>query len=729
MSIRKMFEIGGVVAAFMGASLFAQEGEGENGEVPSEPVREGWTMMSYRPPAGLAEYLWTSGDYWYATPAREDSTPLGYVPTAIDDVRLYSSKNVAVPLRVPSGVNAETRDLVIGTADGSGNYQSFVVESGATITNHGNVTFGGVAAWDDTAAHVRLAGEWNAHGMTRLGQSKNGSTLTIDEGGTFISTNKFAESNLGDNEISILLLGNVKTSAENIITNRGTMHLQDVHFGSAANSRGVIENFGVMNVSRKLTVGRSGYGRLHLHPGSTLNKQYTQAKPVLIANSANSEGELICETDVALKSGDYIRVAVGKKANGTLRLRNSAITLNGQVEMGVGESSQSLVELGGESSITFSSARDWKMSNGSQSTSRVTLRDDSKLDGLRLQAIPMSAAATGIVEMLDRSVITNVANRMVNLAPNDDSYGRFVVGGESYIGSLTNLSLCAVSANAAADLEMRGGTVGFKGGGGGVWSLFVGNADQTETRARIRGWGRFIRANDETYNMLRLTTHGQFIADGEGEARDLDFSHFRTVGRGSGDDTNVTGSNGWYAVSGGRLVYPRIQDISGNSHRVIGDYPNREKPQLVNSMRFTMTTYPSEVNYHAYAALYASDRGDVPQGLAADRGAIVKGVWRLGFSEGSAFAAEQTPVNFAGLTLQIRYDADGLDEEHNVYVFHHDGTASGKWCRVAEKKAFDPADPYVTTATPVGPSVGEWNAGWFAIVARKPSKGMAIIIR
>ncbi len=693
----------------------------------------GWKNMCYKPPEKKQDYPWTWDDYWYSSP--NSATGLKYLPSLGDDVRLYSSKNVTVPLRVGNGVHAETCDLTIGT--NNGHYQWFLVEAGGTMTNAGNVVVGSDGANADSAGHIHVWGEWNTLRDFALGNSTNGSTLVIEEGGRFICTNSVSEE--GSRDINLLLVGgNDATSVDNVITNKGEMSVWDFHIGSGTKSipsGGVVENYGTLNIGRKLTIGRKShsYGRLHLHPDSVLRKRHVDWKPIILGSEPDSEGILETETDVELaNSGDYIQIARAARARGTLLLAsNATFRLFGNIQMGFGESSHALVELTENSTLEFN--KDSRPVMGDKnvptnSTCRIVLRDSARLTDVSRLDIPSAACVTGLVEVLDRAVITNLRDQAITLGTYDHSAGRLVVGTNAFIGPLKELNLSLESQFSTSEIEMQGGTIALEAAPGGTWRLFLGNADQTETRARIRGWGRFIRTGKQN-NMLRMKPYGQLIADGQGEERDLDFHEFRTVGAGQDVNHNTTGSNGWYAVSKGRIIYPRIQNINAGTHRVIGDYPNRSMPLLVNSLCFTMTAYPEESDYHAYAELYASDRTDIPRGLPKPKKALVKGVWRLGFSSGSGVPAEPTPVGFTGLKLQIRHDTQDLGEDDRLTVYHHDGSATGSWRAVMKTKVFNPEDPYVVTETPVNPSSETWNAGWFALVARPREKGVTIILR
>lgn len=685
----------------------------------------GFDDMCYKPPEKQADYPWTWSQYWFSDP--NSGTGLGYMPSLGDDVLLYSSKNVNVPLRIATGVHATTRALRFGnTSRGGNNPQRFQVDAGATITNAGQVIVGGNSATSDTAGHLFVSGEWTALTNFYLGRSNRTSTMTVNEGGRFVNDNLIPPDGNSDSG-NEFIVGNCGVAVDNIVTNRGEMNLFDLHAGSNDNrARGIIENYGTMNIKRKLTLGRHGYGYFHHHKGATLNKGNMHNKPVIIAHNGSSDATLELDDDVTFPGS--LQMSNNGTAKSRLILNDATLVVSNIVEICRGNGATAAVVLNGDSSFKFTRNRDGTLLIGcaSNTTSRITLKGQSRLDGVYCLRIPYAEAATGVVEFLDSSCLTNCSGRAIVMAEQRLTNGRLIIGDNAFVGPLTNLSMCIAREVPRAVLEMRGGTIGFVGSTTD-WSLFLGNAAAPQVTSRVMGWGRIKRTGNSS-QMIRMTTYGQVIADGEGTPRDLHFGNVRTVGYSTGE-SNTTGSNGWFAVNQGRLVYPRIQEINGSSHRVIGDYPNRATPLLVNSLRFTMDTYPSVANYHAYAELYAADRIDIPTGLPLRRKNLVKGVWRLGFSSGDGLAEVPVPVSFAGLTLQIRHDVQDVPADYKMDVWHHDGSSTGSWRRVMKSVLVNRENPLLQTTEKIQPSSEVWNAGWFAVVARPVSEGVTIILR
>ena len=217
--------------------------------------------------------------------------------------------------------------------------------------------------------------------------------------------------------------------------------------------------------------------------------------------------------------------------------------------------------------------------------------------------------------------------------------------------------------------------------------------DGETTTGRISGWGS-VRKVDST---LRIRFFGQVIADGEGEARDLNMASFRTVGTNNTENLNGCGTNGWFAVNKGRLIYPRAQNCSGASHPTIGDYPNRAEPTVMNSFRYTLDKPRPEGTYYNFAELYAPDREDIPRGLPVRGRDVIAGVWRFGLSSASGADIEPEPIAFTGMILTFRYDWREMREGQTVVVYRHDGTENGTWTRVRRHRernldAREPAD-------------------------------------
>ena len=336
--------------------------------------------------------------------------------------------------------------------------------------------------------------------------------------------------------------------------------------------------------------------------------------------------------------------------------------------------------------------------------------------------IANSNTSVGILECSDDLTIGGSGNSgNIVIAP-AASVGRLVINEGAVVSNVTYLFVGTVP-GAQGYVDLRGGTLKIHGHGS-AWKVFLGESG-TNTTGRITGWGAIRNLS----NKLRIMMFGQVIADGGGVERDLDLSHFRTVGTNATVDiSNVCGTNGWYAANRGRLIYPRTQDCTANkaSHPTIGDYPSRTTPYLVNSFTYSLGTKP-DATYYNFAELYARDRTDIPAGLPlCSSRDVVAGVWRFGLSSASGTSAAPTPIGFGGMRLTFRYDWREMREGQTVYVYRHDGSAGGSWTRVG-KAELSSIDNVITTDK-FDASSETWNAGWFAVVAQNPG-GAVIVIR
>lgn len=627
-------------------------------------VPSGWSKMCYKPDSGKSFYPWTNSGKWFSSPT--SSTVLDYLPSLGDSVFLYSSKNVAVPLTVASGVVAEMNELGF-CSKAYANRQWFQVCG--TVTNVGKVVVGDSSSTSEKCAAdlvVENGGEWTLWSHFILGCSPNAfSTLEVKSGGRFVMP---TEDN-GESNLSEFIVGDVaSTAGASFVTNNGEMVVWDLFVGNAGEGR--IDNWGAMTVNRKFTIGRNvgGRGVFHLHKGAQLTKKYIRGKNLLIG--FKSEGSLILDDDLALQTGDTVTLGDQPNAVGHLELNESAtLTCPGGVYVGAGLAATGTVEMTGTSRIVGAGG-DFAIGQGTNAAGRATLSDSSRLEGFAKLLIGVTSGATGL-------------------------------------------------------LQLRGGEVSLPGGGGGVWSLYIGS-DGASTKGVVRGWGNFLQSTQT----LRLTPFGQIVADGEGEMRDLDFGWFRTVGTSATGQPNTCGTNGWYAVNKGRLRYPHQQDNSQTKYRISGDYPYRTAPTLVNSFAFDLTGRTEGKFLHA--DLYASDREDIPAGLGSvltGHTNRIAGVLHAGYftTTVSSNATVATKSDFTSGTISWRYDQTGLDPEWTVMIYRHDGTDTGAWQRVY-RGAFDAATTVLTTDA-FTCSADAWNLGWFAVVATKGSRGTILVIR
>ena len=257
-------------------------------------------------------------------------------------------------------------------------------------------------------------------------------------------------------------------------------------------------------------------------------------------------------------------------------------------------------------------------------------------------------------------------------------------------------------------LRLKGGVLRFPSGSSTV-NLYVGRFG--EGHGRIEGWGTVAPSSDGATNVRMMLGSGVVEADGEGEMRTLDLNQVVSV-------TNhlpngASGTNGWYAVNKGRVLYPRTWFDSSQSSvtRCLGDWSRHTEPGLVNSVCATFTGITQAPNYFR-GGFYASDRDDIPGGLPVDGTTV--GVWQLGLSKDLFAWTGSQAAPFATATLTFRYDQNQVKSHQKLALYRHTGSA---WVKVGGRAVS--ADHCITTTASLAPlSDTGANIGWFALVTR-----------
>lgn len=269
-----------------------------------------------------------------------------------------------------------------------------------------------------------------------------------------------------------------------------------------------------------------------------------------------------------------------------------------------------------------------------------------------------------------------------------------------------------------------------------VYTLNVGGIDENgeqKTFGTIRGYGKIGRDETDDNNptkCVRISMSGQVVADGG----DLDLGLIKTVNWGS--DNNLCGTNGWYAVNGGRLILPRRQTFHSANIVNIGDYVSKSDLSLVNSLQLRLYKDGVQLTDSKYnfAMLYAPDREDIPGALPCDVAKCEKvlAVWRLGHFRdyGDVGANPGNPEAFDTVSLRFRFESQNDMDwgAERISLYRYDGSV---WRRVGD--ALESAPNHVATMTEQpsydGTRSGDnWNIGWYAIVRNKKT-GLSIIFR
>ena len=352
---------------------------------------------------------------------------------------------------------------------------------------------------------------------------------------------------------------------------------------------------------------------------------------------------------------------------------------------------------------------------------------------------------TGVFEVFAPLALQR--NERLILGSQGTGEGTLFLGTGGTIGNVTNVLVGANSDGGRGHLRMAGGTLTIQLLSSG-YQLFVGKINSSGTTQKAWGEisGHGIIARDTTDRSLRLKLYGQVVADGG----DLNLGSIKTVGE-KGVDANKCGSNGWYAVNGGRLLYPAAQDFSYAEHATIGDYVYRGGGEgsrtdsmditLVNALQLHL--YDANGNQQVdggynYAALYAPDRNDIPGKLPGSAPSdVTLGVWRLGHFDApgdDGFASSANAVSFDRVQLRFRIDENAIPADvdwaqQKVRLYHWDGSS---WKTVG--KATPDALPYIETASTQPAYTGadadgfRWNIGWYAVKLVR-NGGFTLIVR
>lgn len=352
---------------------------------------------------------------------------------------------------------------------------------------------------------------------------------------------------------------------------------------------------------------------------------------------------------------------------------------------------------------------------------------------------------TGVFEVF--APLSFQRNERLILGSQGTGEGTLILGTGGTIGNVTNVLVGANSDGGRGHLRMAGGTLTIQLLSSG-YQLFVGKINSLGTTQKAWGeiCGHGMIARDTTERSLRLKLYGQVVADGG----DLNLGSIKTVGE-KGVDANKCGSNGWYAVNGGRLLYPAAQDFSYPEHATIGDYVyrgggegSRTDPMditLVNALQLHL--YDANGNQQVdngynYAALYAPDRNDIPGKLPGSAPSdVTLGVWRLGHFDtpgDDGFASSANALSFDRVQLRFRIDENAIPadvdwSQQKVRLYHWDGSS---WKTVG--KATPEALPYIETMSAQPAYTGtdadgiRWNIGWYAVKLVR-NGGFTLIVR
>ncbi len=223
--------------------------------------------------------------------------------------------------------------------------------------------------------------------------------------------------------------------------------------------------------------------------------------------------------------------------------------------------------------------------------------------------------------------------------------------------------------------------------------------------ATVQGYGTIQDNRFGLTSPATFETSGQVIANGYGADRDFDLSRFGSALLvNSTDNPSTNGTNGWFAVRGGKLLLPAVAVLAGSSVTNWGDATADTTIDLVNSARIAFTGATAG---NLTGALLAVDRADVPAGLYRPTA-----VWTFG------------GIACASATLTLRYDDAAAAVltvgESDLRVWRHNGA---KWEEITGTQD-------TGTKTITSQATGSLAAtSFFAVAGKAPAAGTLVTIR
>ncbi len=651
---------------------------------------------------------------------------------------------------------------------GLGNSASRTPGTPSVFYNHAGATFGmtggGYMSRDGGESTFINEGTMSSSAILYMGLGKEKSELRIQGNGTFTANNEIRMGH-GYASTSYVVLsdsGSIKgTGAINVGHGNGQ---KATGYLVLSNNASIVKSAGSINLGT-YTAGAAGHLQMndsasithdsYLNLGNSASTQGTvemagnsvfQGKTVVLANATNSTGVI----SMAGNSRFYPQALYIGGAYSAADNSQATMSLTDSAEAGIGNSlyvgmrpgARGTLSLAGDSHLSVTT--NLFIGYNSGSTGTVSVAGNATIAAPSV-SVGQGSATVALMTLADSATLFSTN---IGIVSSGTATGTLEVGGDSVVTNLLTLDIGNAS-KCDATLAMRGGAIFLDIDPENPTYVDQGwfnpirlNPTRTEACGRIRGWGKVAFSDPVTYvaNAAQrpngLTHHGQVIADGEGVARDLDFSRFGALNF-SSTDANPSGTNGWFAVNKGRLRLPRSWPRKSDAAFCVGDHysldysktpgGNVASNRLANTFSATFTG--AGTGNYLFADLYATDRDDIPGGLDEIRPDRVISVWRIGlFDDGPEADEPSTPSAFTSAELRLRIPGDTVSGTEKLYVARHDGTANGKWSIVGRLVDPNPKWP-VVPARVSAPSASTWNLGWFAVIDRSTPFNTVLYIR
>ena len=717
-------------------------------------VLSAWAdTLTYYPNGETAEapYLWTTAANWGTSAKTPSLLDPVRVPGSADTVYLTANQLATAPLQVKDGDDITVASLLLAAGDNDGDAPkalygkgqgtwlqllggSLTVSDAFTMADH-NYNYGRLEI---------LGGRLSVGGAMKIAvnpYAEEPTVLTVAEG---------AELDVA----GLLSVGNRSQRSDVALTNSGTVVANDLQLGPNSSSyvcqNAAFVNYGTLVVSNNVMLApqakSASYATLFLKEGSTIDFAGAETHQISFGG-ANGYGTLDTEIDLDFTAGNC-SLDFSKAGYGYLVGRKQACVKAPSMNFPAVQNGKAVVELHDQAVLEVP-----ELTNPYAATlSEIDLYDSSVVTGVTRLAFgyPVGSRykAQVSISLHDDSSIVMDPESEATIFGGSQKDGRMDVE-LSDRSSIRNVKVLQIAAGTVSDsanssslggsLAFRGGTIAFVPSDASFLRLGV---SATTNGLVLCGYGTITRTDADEPDSEKSVdlsipspTSWAVVADGEGVARELDL---RAIAKANDKATytNKSGTNGWYAVNKGKLVYPRAYPTgwdSKNAIRGVGDYPllgNAGVPKYVNSFTVSFPSAMGDEFGYLYAEQYATDREDIPAGLPGELPEDRLAVVRLGVnSAAGGWTADDPadPIDFGSVTVNYCYPTNAIREAASkVVVYRHPGTADGHWTKVARAASKDAGTVKISSLAPVDGAT--WNVGWLAVVAEE-KKGMLLIFR
>ena len=394
--------------------------------------------------------------------------------------------------------------------------------------------------------------------------------------------------------------------------------------------------------SAEARIGNAGAGSLAVTGGVLQN-----AQTFSVGYDAGSSGTFLL-TDGFVTNGNY--TYIGNMGTGTMTMqgglfRTTSGTAKGNIYVANAAGSHGELTLsGGTVDLAY------QLVVGSSGTGTFTMNGGSLVTS-RHGILGNGATGSGTMHLISGELYQNAYDLLVG------NYGEgYLVVENTFLNMKCRTLQAGVEAGSCGVVELNGGKISTgatttsyigKSGhgelylhGGEIYGPSKGSVVVRDTEnafGLVRGWGLFSTDGAASHRNF----NGVIVADGFGEAHDLDFGTSSYAFPCESKLEN-TSTNGYYAVGQGRMVIPPYVLQPGTNAVAWCEAQDDAAIDMVNSASFVLDIKAPKKNMEFYGDLYAADRADVP---AFRKSQVPIGVWKFTFTD---------PLNAIDVT--VRYD-------------------------------------------------------------------------